>query len=121
MTKLEIVKKEYGEYYEKCSPNENGWIDYDTWFKYIGHKIDYDYLNNQMLMRSKSLKGIENNNGWIKIETENDLPQKFGEYKFIHKDRIVQMGFNPKIEDLKNCVTAYSHWKSIEKDVFPLY
>jgi hypothetical protein len=36
--------------------------------------------------RPKSLDGIENNNGWIKIESKDDLPKK-GKYWGFTKDK----------------------------------
>ena len=85
--KEEAIKKAYGEYFEQLT-NEakqiallnNGWLHYDlitddrgTLLNCIEMERDIDYY------RPKSLQGIENNNGWIRIESESDLP-KIGEY-----------------------------------------
>lgn len=81
MQKLEAIKKAYGEYFTQCKPDKNGWSTYDSWFKYIGNKIDYEYSDNKIMnIRPKSISGIDNNNGWIKINTESDLPEQGGEY-----------------------------------------
>lgn len=56
--------------------NSDGWAKYggkqnSEWFKTLEEKQWLGYY----FYRPKSLKGIENNNGWIKIESETDLPK----------------------------------------------
>ena len=79
MTKEEKIQEAYGEYFIMCNPNKNGWGKYIS----IGIGLQsFDIKTNdkdeRLLMRPKSLNGIENNNGWIKIESESDLPEFFG-------------------------------------------
>lgn len=80
MTKEEKIKEAWGEYYSDVIDfmNENGGV-------YAGHierGIPYilDCVNLEKISpleyRPKLLKGIENNNGWIKIESEDDLPKE---------------------------------------------
>ena len=55
----------------------------------ITDKIDYDIdMSGVGKFRPKSLNGIENNNGWIKIESEKDLPKEECEVFFIKNDLI---------------------------------
>jgi len=73
--KQKAIKEAYGEYWEKVKNNvsNNGWIDTcffslrDSGIKYIQSK-NYDGLALIFLHRPLLLEGIENNNGWIKIE-----------------------------------------------------
>ena len=58
MTKEEVIKEAYGKYWEQVK----GFVDEN------GRFLKY--------FRPISLDGIENNNGWIKIESEEDLPKK---------------------------------------------
>ena len=115
--------------------NETGW-----YFGYFCHGIDdikevygdgiielmdfeigHDGLGK---FRPKSLRGIEDNNGWIKIERFGDLPTK-GIYKVIQRDSgaitmvdfIIQNTFN----ELRFMVKKYSHYKPIEEEKKPLY
>ena len=91
-TKIETIAKEYGEHWEKVKDyvDQNGWIK--TWdliqifgivpkdgfeVKIKGKKKKHQ----DNLHRPKSLAGIENNRGWIKIESEADLP-KDDDFKF---------------------------------------
>ena len=76
--KQEAIKKAYGEYWEKLEYfiNKDGWAY--NYFEEIGIEIfgsEADFKNS-IFWRPKSLQGIENNNGWIKIESEADLPKE---------------------------------------------
>jgi len=59
----------------------DGWIDVNELEKeHLTNELEYKEYSKPdsdfktMLCRPKSLQGIEDNNGWIKIESENDLP-----------------------------------------------
>ena len=76
--KQEAIKKAYGEYWElvKDYVDENGWIfwsDKNPIGIYNNRYLEYKD-ENPNYWRPESLQGIENNNGWIKIESEADLP-----------------------------------------------
>lgn len=89
MIKEEVIQKAYGKYYNKC---KNANIDQDGWTcssalristNEVGTVIPCDcevrtstwISTSTTWYRPISLRGIENNNGWIKIESENDLPK----------------------------------------------
>ena len=70
MTKEEKIKEAYGEYWEivKNYLDEYGWcriFGKDQFAELEGYDKDN---SNEINWRPKSLQGIENNNGWIKIE-----------------------------------------------------
>lgn len=79
MTKQEKIKEAYGIHFEevKYSVDENGWVSFgnSNAFRLDG-KMEQEVDSYNGKFRPKSLQGIENNNGWVKIESENDLPQK---------------------------------------------
>lgn len=97
MTKQEAIEKawvETGLDYEKIAPmlnksvsivRQDGWIAFNMDFKkiegYNSSLFDFIVLN---FLRPKSLKGIENNNGWIKIESEYDLAKDHYKYSFVY-------------------------------------
>lgn len=110
MTKLEHIQKAYGEHWDRVKDHvtENGYIQ----FKVIAHGVtnelnyeeDFQYTHDQVeviqnfghgqyLWRPKELKGIENNNGWIKIFDEDNinLPIQGGKYEVVY--------YNTKIGD----------------------
>lgn len=142
MTKKEKIQEVYGEYW--CEE-----IDADGWYR-LSIKSDKkltDYmLNNKDLFESKvikkpdwyetyfrpkSLQGIENNNGWIKIESEADLPKdKYGMYHVVAKENFFcEEPKNQGIDDYwlndnnkaKNWIKDFSHYQPIVKPQPPLH
>lgn len=127
MTKQEKIQEAYGEHWAvvKNIVNPDGWFYCsETDFRLDSiMPLQYDGYNNKM--RPKSLQGIENNNGWIKIESEDDLPKDIdglwevfinGEQKFIellkyNKERLYK-------DFLKDGIT---HYKICNKSQPPLY
>jgi hypothetical protein len=81
MSKEEKIKEAYGEYWEYFKNkqyDENGFSmfekeddNHEIWRKILLET--HPYANR--VYRPISLKGIENNNGWNKIESESDLPK----------------------------------------------
>lgn len=85
--KKEAIKKAYGEYWENVKDyvDKNGWCfnRRNVGFKEIISKLSWETkIGNSYYWRPKSLKGKENNNGWIKIESESDLPNIYDKTKF---------------------------------------
>lgn len=92
--KEEVIKEAWGKYWDnmphelkEISINNNGWIQGRDCIQYLGVDFSYsDELDTDMLhygvskQRPKSLQGIEDNNGWIRIESEEDLPKDVGSY-----------------------------------------
>jgi len=77
-TKEDVIKEAYGEYWEEIKTatcNSTGWVMSD-YFDCRDYDIEVDIDDENYLWRAKSLQGVEKNNGWIKIESEADLPTK---------------------------------------------
>jgi hypothetical protein len=77
MTKQEKIREAYGEHFEavKDYVDENGWCDLSIMpLKWKISEINDIDIEDFTWFRPKSLAGIEDNNGWIKIESEDDLP-----------------------------------------------
>ena len=88
--KQQAIEAAYGEFWEQVKDliDEKGWCDYDYWFKFISLKIDHEYKEpNSLKLRPKSLAGIETNNGWIRIESKDDLPKEDGLY-FVYREKL---------------------------------
>jgi len=78
-------------------------------------------IDNDKLFRPKSLEGIEKNNGWIKIESESDLPSEFEKYWIIDKSdgKMYQRHFDAST---KGFFLEYStHYQPITKPQSPIY
>ena len=79
MSKEEKIQEAYGEYFNK-DINDNGWCNNHS----LRIRVDALEIDRSRFgWRPKSLQGIENNNGWIKIESEYqyDLLEN-GEYEW---------------------------------------
>ena len=135
MTQEDIIKQEWHKIdtsidVSKC--RENGELYYknislNTLYKNrasgnIIPKCDNYYL-------PKSLEGIENNNGWLKVDKENDLLKDGMECFFITLSGAMYVGFlvfrRKKIFFKENGI-EYSngfitHYKPIEKPKPPIY
>lgn len=132
MTKKEVIKKAYGNSYETVKDyiNENGFIN---WTK--NRKInliayfevsELEFIGKRQ--RPKILRGIENNNGWVKIYCENDMPQFDCDCFIIDKIKGVVTGqwkqAPNEIEDKKArafWLDKATHYKIIDKPNLPLY
>ncbi len=83
MTKEEKIKDAYREYWEivKDHVDENGWFVKDAFqvidlgYHDISSTIDFVHDSSTNEMIPKEIHGIRDNNGWIKIESESDLPK----------------------------------------------
>ena len=82
MTKEEVIKTEWEKLDKKAKYDYLGWsLDmYDE--RDENNEIDFTVYSRKIVngyfivIRPKSLQGIENNNGWIKIESEADLSKE---------------------------------------------
>ena len=73
MTKEVVIQKAYGKHWETVKDiiDENGWCSKRKKINFEVMKKDFDiaYDNyDSYTFRPKSLNGLENNNGWFKIE-----------------------------------------------------
>ena len=126
--KQEAIKKAYSEYWEKVKDyvDNDGYIDNSIPKFTFGQvkNLDLEYKND-VFFRPKSLQGIENNNGWIKVESEADLPKNDDDYwvmTSIKDDEVQQLSNLIVIRCLnleKNI--KITHYKPIEKPKSPIY
>lgn len=123
--KQNAIKEAYGDYFERCKPDEDGWsyekqhFNICTLFFCMNseQKTYGDVPNNYMkCWRPKSLSGIEDNNGWIKNESEEDLPKEYGYYWAIDNSELIQ---EVNSDDIK--VGFYTHYQPIIYPKPPLY
>jgi len=127
MTKEEKIQEAYGEYYDEMKPwiNKNGWFNknafYQKKFSFYYEQIDVLFVHWGDLMMPISIEGIENNNGWIKIESEDDLPKEDGFYWAVDSETkdIIDRYFDTKSYDYFNQFTT--HYQPIEKPKPPLF
>ena len=92
--------------------------DYGDITDKIDYEIEYDGLGK---FRPKSLRGIENNNGWIKIESAADLPKEDGFYWVIDSEasEVIDRYFEKGNHDFFKQFS--SHYHPVIKPDLPLY
>lgn len=94
-SKQEVIQEAWGKYWDELKEFicENGWLSWGyrglygdknpaslgDMYRYCGgeenHQSKYVTIpGSTTLFRPKSLAGIEKNNGWTRIESEDDLP-----------------------------------------------
>lgn len=127
--KQEAIKKAYGNHYNIFKPNENG----------IGSAIGgidenkYETISNGYVntYRPKVLRGIENNNGWIRIEPDgSNLPEDDGKYKLCFENNIVQertytlaelIYRYQRFKSQSEIYNDLTHYKPITPELLPIY
>lgn len=129
MTKQEKIKEAYGKYYEEMNPwiDEKGWFNknafYQKEFTFLKYeKIDLLFHHKGDFMIPTSIKEIENNNGWTKIESINDLPNIKGEYIiFKYGNAYTTTWISDDIYETPEYFKRYSHWRIKDKILEPIY
>lgn len=122
MTKQEVIKQAYGEHWGKVKTrvDENGWCF--IYYEEIGINIfgtEYEFKEFSQ-WRPISLKGIETNNGWIKIESGNDIQD--GDYWMLEHDGTISPCFEIDQDSQKNNLHKYyTHYQPIVKPLPPIY
>lgn len=131
--KQQAIEKAYGEheFSERAIYliNADGWIEN----QYSDNKMNlYSSLfdsNGSGSFRLKSLSGIENNNGWIRIESEEDLPETSPQLYKVYRDKSLigrdSLDFSYSYSSVK-VGTLYNqrlitHYKPIEPELLPIY
>jgi len=87
--KLEAIKNAYGEYYKSCHPDINGWsnIFFNGVYSILESKGEIETFKDGNTWRPKSLSGLENNRGWIRIESQEQYDElKNGSYFWYNID-----------------------------------
>lgn len=129
MTKQEIIKEAWGEYYEsiKDELDEHGRYNYYDCIPKERKRKMWQFDNilcssvDHYLLIPTSIKGIEHNNGWIKIQSEEDFPKEQGVYHINYSDGVISSRyFHPKHNDWKDHPNA-THYQPIEKPKPPIY
>lgn len=121
-TKQEIIKQAYGEHWNKVCEyvDEKGWC--------VGYWNICEVLNGISKPRSqgtkwrpKSLEGLEDNNGWIKIESYQDLPKETGHY-WVKRGNDIGVNYIIVPESFySGFLHNLTHYKPVEKTKPPLY
>lgn len=128
MTKQEKIKEAYNNSIILEVVDENGWNRKRIFNQgeIDNEKFDYEAVGHGIyISRPKSLKGIENNNGWIKIESEDDLPKNEYVFWVIRKDGLGGEMYR-KVDyftddEKKYWIEKITHYQPIIKPLPPIY
>jgi hypothetical protein len=133
MTKEERIQESYGKYWDSLSiPAKNCAIKYNGYIAPIISglgEIQRDFVTfDDLGFRPISIIGIENNNGWVKIYCENDMPQFDCDCFIIDKVKGIVTGqwkqAPNEIEDKKArafWMDKATHYKIISEPKLPIY
>lgn len=117
MTKQEKIQEAYGEYFNK-DINDNGWCsNHSLRIRVDALEIDRSRFG----WRPKSLQGIEANNGWIKIESESDLPKTEDDYHIFIDNKDLSIAYFDKSDGWSIACPEITHYQSIIKPEAPIY
>lgn len=132
----EKIRQAYIEYWEQLSEqaqemalNNFGWIFRRDSIKRNGGLDDSIEMEHHLIYtRPKSLQGIENNNGWIRIDSEDDLPNEKGDYWVIWDGKIViqywhssDNSYADTQKQNSDWMKIVTHYRPIEKPKPPIY
>lgn len=124
MTKEEKIKEAWGQLipdYTNIDLN-NGWsLDEFNEGYFDEDKFHTMQIIQPCKIRPKTLNGIESNNGWIKIKSEDDLPKEDGIYwvKDRFRENVYQQSFCKDL--IKSWLEVCTHYQPIFKPEPPIY
>lgn len=130
-TKQEVIREAWGDLFEKYKDriDSEGFLHYKSHSKYLEAREALGGIHfhpSRYAFRPDSLIRIENNNGWTRIESKDDLPTEKGKYKVVIRGRdfsshwwIFDM-YHPEY-DHDRWVRCYSHYKGVEEEKPPIY
>ncbi len=124
MRKEDKIKEAYGEYKGKI--DENGWTNFMVLSFFKKDMLDSKVKVNSLIYRPKSLQGIETNNGWVKIESESDLPKESNRLWIIFNGMIGDCFYNYSDKVFWNTYNDkpfidVTHYQIIKKPNPPIY
>jgi hypothetical protein len=126
MDMQEVIKQAYGEHWDKVCEyvDDKGWC---VGFWNICEKLNgiSKPKSQGTKWRPKSLQGIEDNNGWIKIESKEDLPKEIEGYWYVvlkGKVNIIELLKDDKSKLFQSFKKdGITHYKPIEQPKPPIY
>lgn len=125
MTKEEKIKESWGENWSKISKENqkkalknNGFVS-----QYFEDLLTIDKRERKLFeIRPKSLQGIETNNGWVKVESEDDLPKEKCDllvYPEFENQFVFHFYNDKKCKEV--LMQNHTHYQPIEKPKPPIY
>lgn len=132
MTKKEVIKEAYGEYWIRLTEFQKNFALSGGGYVQIGYNPEQTQLFIDMKRsglfdlqptRPRSLRGILNNNGWTKIESEKDLPQDINYAYVVAKDKeiLFKSGVSKSTVDYLYATGKITHYQQIGEFKPPIF
>lgn len=132
MAKEEIVREAYGEYIEYVAQyiDKNGWLnrkEHSAFIRnhfYLTNNLETKFVDKVEYWRPRSLYGIDDNNGWIMITIESELPNDLEHVWLIDEEFGTDIGFYSKQRNKWYCDTVEqfpTHYQPIQKPEPPKF
>ncbi|MDV3568149.1 hypothetical protein CMU71_14745 [Elizabethkingia anophelis] len=133
-SKHEAIKTAYGDMWiymssfpqaRKIALENEGWV-FITQLPSTIDRTLFDFQHGDSICRPKSLSGIENNRGWTRIESEEDLPDKYGQYwVFTSNGNIIDVYYDEHDKTWDGILDFFevkaTHWQQIVKPKSPIF
>ena len=125
--KQEAIKKAYGEHYDNLKKYLNGFmIDRVNYERETGNKLsDLKGINfikeGNVYSYPDTVEGFKDNNKWIRIESEKDLPNNEKVWICDNNNRVLLSSKTVLSWILKNPDNKITHYQPIEKPKLPIY
>lgn len=134
MKKQDLIKQAYGEHFEEVKDwiDENGFLDSNYFtskedailYHILSSKEPFEHYTEREVCRPISLKGIENNFGWIELITPADLPTNFGTINwFVGRETdsvVLVLKKDIAFYNASKIISFFSHYLPIETPKSPL-
>lgn len=126
-----IIQDAYGEYWEQLSNEARlealqnfGWIHYMDTLSEVGEDLSgclrMDFEDG--LTRPTVLRGLETNNGWVKVDSADDLPSVDADCRIRFHDGSQSVDtYRGDGHFIRNSWKHISHYKILTDDDSPLY
>lgn len=131
--KEKAIKAAYGEYWaglsneqQKYALENNGWIDVKPSQYQMDMFTRIKFNRNKHSIRPSALNGIESNNSWTRIESEEDLPKDRNKEDLLiftetGEILVASSKYLSDAEIRKYWIKTVSHWQKFVKPNPPIF
>ncbi|MCT3662551.1 hypothetical protein HZR00_08510 [Elizabethkingia anophelis] len=124
--KQQAIKAVYGELYIKHNPDENGWVQWNIKNDFGEENVESKVKGDKLIYRLKILRGIETNNSWTRIESEEDLPKDRNKEDLLiftetGEILVASSKYLSDAEIRRYWIKTVSHWQKFVKPNPPIF
>ncbi|MCU7570450.1 hypothetical protein [Riemerella anatipestifer] len=109
----------------ECYLSMNGWLPIHKLNKEIRLHLAIKHINlfelKDDFLRPIELKGIENNNGWVKVKSFIDLPKEDGLFLVFNDGKTSDILFNKRTLEMMLKNKQLTYYKKINDPLLPVY